>query len=159
MIYPCLPTSPPCEYFRIIRIPLFSAKAKVFKKRKFIIWGDIILRLKLPDINSFTSKTFISTYFFCARYSFYANSKKLKKGDLKPQKGGSNTFFGVDMNLMWKSTSKHISPAILVHLSQREQSKPSFVNKADGGTDIRKYGQTYDRHTDRQTEARYIYNR
>ena len=37
---------------------------------------------------------------FCARYSFFANLKKLKTGGFEPPKGGSNTFHGVGMNLM-----------------------------------------------------------
>ena len=86
---------------------------------------------------------------FCARYIFLQIWKNWKRGGLNPQKGGSNTFLGVDINLMWKNTSKYISPAILVLLSQTEQSKPCFV-KQSGRTDGRTYGRT-DGHTDGRT--------
>ena len=58
---------------------------------------------------------------------FFEIRKKSEKWGFGPPKGGSNTFIGVGMNLMKKNTSKHISPAISVLLSQRKQSKPGFV--------------------------------
>ena len=58
---------------------------------------------------------------------FFEIWKKSEKWGFGPPKGGSNTFIGVGMNLMKKNTSKHISPAISVLLSQRKQSKPGFV--------------------------------
>ena len=79
--------------------------------------------------------------------------KKIENGGLNPKgERGSKTFLRVGMNLMWKKTSKYMSPAILVLLSQREQSKPRFVKQSgrtdghtDGHTDGRADGRTYGR--------------
>ena len=87
----------------------YWSNSKVFKNRKFVIWRDIVLRWKLPDINSLRSTTFVSTYFLCALY-FFCKFEKTEKGGFEPPKGGVE-------HISRSRYESHVKEHIEIHIS------------------------------------------